>query len=474
MRLRLRRLRLRLRGGWPLVRFKGPFKRFEEKHMRGDPLKPGLYHYAVGDQYEGTRFHLRVEPDGDGILSIDARKILHLNQTATEYARLILEGADEDAAVKRLQSRYTVDPEIVRNDFSELKETISAFTVESKLCPVSYLEVERIEPFQTPATAPYRMDFALTYRCDNDCPHCYVERPKDFSEMDTGRWKEALDRLWDIGVPHVVFTGGEATLREDLVELVEYAEDLGLITGLLTNGRNLGKGGLMERLGEAGLDHVQVTLESHLEEVHDRMVGCPGAFTETVKGIEAAVESPVYVITNTTITSLNRDTVVETVDYLHGLGLETIAMNGVIYTGGAREGDLGVPEEEMADIIVEARDRAFSLGMRFIWYTPTRYCQLDPVALGLGPKQCTAAKYNMCVEPNGDVIPCQSYYKPVGNLLDDDWGKIWDAPLCHSIREREFAGEECRDCDTFAICGAGCPLAGEKGTLACFESRSSG
>ncbi|MBU4240283.1 MAG: radical SAM protein, partial [Actinobacteria bacterium] len=199
----------------------------------------------------------------------------------------------------------------------------------------------------------------------------------------------------------------------------------------------------------------------------------PGAFAQTVEGIKAAVESPVYVITNTTITSLNRDTVVETVDYLHGLGLESIAMNGVIYTGGASEGDLGVPEEEMADIIIDARDRAFSLGMRFIWYTPTRYCQLDPVALGLGPKQCTAAKYNMCVEPNGDVIPCQSYYHPVGNLMDDRWEDIWEAPLCRSIREREFAGEECRACDTFAICGAGCPLSGEKGTLICVESKSS-
>ena len=455
------------------MRFKGPIRRIEDRLLRGDTLKPGLYHYMVGDQYEGTRFHLRVEPDGEGILSIDAQKILHLNQTATEYAKLILEGADENAAVKRLRSRYKVEPETVTSDFNDLKEKIDAFTIESKICPISYLDVERIEPFQTPVSAPYRMDFALTYRCDNHCPHCYVERPRDFSEMDTGRWKEALDKLWDLGIPHVVFTGGEATLREDLVELVEYAEDLGLITGLLTNGRNLGKEGLMERLGEAGLDHVQVTLESHLEGIHDRMVGCPGAFRETVEGIKAAVISPVYVITNTTITSLNRDSVVQTVDFLQGLGLETIAMNGVIYTGGAREGDLGVPEEEMADIIMSARDRTYSLGMSFIWYTPTRYCQLDPVALGLGPKQCTAAKYNMCVEPNGDVIPCQSYYESVGNLLGDKWEKIWTAPVCDSIRAREYAGEECRACDTFAICGAGCPLAGEKGTLICVESKSS-
>lgn len=101
------------------------------------------------------------------------------------------------------------------------------------------------------------------------------------------------------------------------------------------------------------------------------------------------------------------------------------------------------------------------------------YCSLDPVRLGLGPKQCTAAKYNMCVEPNGDVIPCQSYYQSAGNLLEDEWDAIWNAPLCRGIRDREFASVECRQCETFAVCGAGCPLYGEKGALVCVESKSS-
>jgi radical SAM protein with 4Fe4S-binding SPASM domain len=457
-----------------MMKFKGPFRRLEDMFIRSEPIKPGLYHYQVGDQYEGKRFHLRVEPDGTGILSIDAQRILHLNPTATEYAKLSLESADEEAALRRLTSRYRVDPAKVREDFASFKSKIDAFIFETRVCPVSFLEIDRIPPFKTPTSAPYRMDFALTYRCDNHCPHCYVERPRDFPQMDTASWKKALDRLWDLGIPHVVFTGGEATLREDLVELVEHAEDLGLITGLLTNGRNLAAGGLMERLSEAGLDHIQATIESHLPDVHEKMVGCQGSFAETVAGIEAAVDSPVYTITNTTITRLNSDSLDETVGFLAGLGLETIAMNGVIYTGGAREGELGVTEEKMEQLVASAGDWAVSRGMRFIWYTPTRYCRFDPVAMGLGPKQCTAAKYNMCVEPNGDIIPCQSYYEPVGNILTDEWESIWNAPLCVSIRNREYAPAECSDCETFDICGAGCPLADVKGTLVCVESQSSG
>ncbi|MBN1288352.1 MAG: radical SAM protein, partial [Actinobacteria bacterium] len=330
------------------------------------------------------------------------------------------------------------------------------------------------KPFETPVSAPYRMDIALTYRCNNDCGHCYVERKREFPELSTGQWKEAIDKIWDMAIPHIVFTGGEATMREDLVKLVEYAEDLGLVTGLLTNGRNLAKDGLMDRLAEAGLDHVQITLESNMEEIHDRMVDCPGAWKETVEGIHTAVDSPVYTITNTTISSVNRDSIIPTVDFIGELGLETFAMNGIIYTGGAKDSGLGVPEREMADILSEVEEKAIRKGLNFIWYTPTRYCDLDPVGLGLGPKQCTAAKYNMCIEPNGDVIPCQSYFDPAGNILHDEWSSIWNAPVCLAIRERRFADDECRDCETFPICGGGCPLAREKGVVACFESRSTG
>ena len=58
------------------------------------------------------------------------------------------------------------------------------------------------------------MDLALTYRCNNDCAHCYNARPRNSPELTTAEWKKILDRLWELGIPHVVFTGGEPTLRE--------------------------------------------------------------------------------------------------------------------------------------------------------------------------------------------------------------------------------------------------------------------
>jgi radical SAM protein with 4Fe4S-binding SPASM domain len=102
--------------------------------------------------------------------------------------------------------------------------------------------------------------------------------------------------------------------------------------------------------------------------------------------------------------------------------------------------------------------------MRFLWYTPTEYCRLSPVELELGAKRCNAAEYSVCVEPNGDVLPCQSYYVAAGNLLHDAWDEIWRSDLFRSFRDRESdpaaAGlpEMCWECPDLPLCGGGCRI----------------
>jgi radical SAM protein with 4Fe4S-binding SPASM domain len=71
----------------------------------------------------------------------------------------------------------------------------------------------------------------------------------------------------------------------------------------------------------------------------------------------------------------------------------------------------------------------------------------------------------MCVEPNGDVLPCQSYYTPLGNLLEDPWQNIWEAPLALALRNRSDIPEGCRSCEFLPECGGGCPLARKYQTI---------
>ena len=97
-------------------------------------------------------------------------------------------------------------------------------------------------------------------------------------------WKRILDRLAEVGVPHVIFTGGEATVYKGLTELIAHADGAGMMTGLNSNGRRLKDKRYVEKLADAGLDHIQITLESHRAEVHDAMVGAK-AWAECVEGV---------------------------------------------------------------------------------------------------------------------------------------------------------------------------------------------
>ncbi len=63
-------------------------------------------------------------------------------------------------------------------------------------CPICDLDLEIIEPFSKPPSLPYRMDLALTYRCNNACLHCYNDPHRKPDELDSAAWKQMLDKLW--------------------------------------------------------------------------------------------------------------------------------------------------------------------------------------------------------------------------------------------------------------------------------------
>jgi len=313
-------------------------------------------------------------------------------------------------------------------------------------------------PFSAQLSAPYRMDLALTYRCNNDCAHCYNARPRNHPELSTEQWKTILDKLWALGIPHIVFTGGEPTLRADLPELIAHAEHNGQITGLNTNGRRLKDPHLLKRLLDAGLDHVQITVESHDPAVHDAIVCSPGAWEDTIAGVKNALASRLYVMTNTTMLQSNSPHLRETLAFLAELGVPTVGLNALIYSGKGAQVGTGLSAEALPALLTLARQMTDAHDQRLIWYTPTQYCHFDPIQMDLGVKGCTAALYNMCVEPDGEVLPCQSYYTSLGSLLTDSWESIWKHDLAVRLRTRRDLPEACGHCDLLTECGGGCPL----------------
>ncbi len=208
-----------------------------------------------------TRIHLRIDASGEGTLIVNADRVLHLNSTATAMALMLLNDRTDSEIGRALASGFRTSARQAQSDAAVLRRDLDELVKPDGACPVHELGLTVDMPFTARPSAPYRMDLALTYRCNNDCAHCYNARPRDFAELDTVSWKNVLDRLWKLGVPHVVFTGGEPTLRTDLPDLIAHAEALGQITGLNTNGRRLSDPAFVDQLVGAGLDHVQITIE---------------------------------------------------------------------------------------------------------------------------------------------------------------------------------------------------------------------
>lgn len=435
------------------------FSRLNHLFKRPSLPKTGLFHYRREDRDEKTRLHLRVDPDGSGLLIINANRVVHLNPSAVMMAYLHLEKQPPQQVIKILQKQYQADAAEIRQDYQDLSIKLDELIKPDGACPVCELELETTIPFSAKPSAPYRMDLALTYRCNNNCSHCYNARPRNYPEMNIEKWKQVIDRVWDLRIPHIVFTGGEPTLFEALPELVAYAENKGLITGLNTNGRMLADRDYLQTLINAGLDHVQITLESHDPTIHDHMVAAKGAWGETTAGIKNVMETQLYIMTNTTLLTHNCSSIDETLVYLGQLGVPTIGLNALIYAGKGKTVGTGLHEEELPPLLEKARQITQDNGQRLIWYTPTQYCHFNPIQLNLGVKGCTAALYNMCVEPNGEVIPCQSYYHSLGNILQNKWKSIWEHPLALELRNRSNVPQGCKTCDFLQECGGGCPLA---------------
>jgi radical SAM protein with 4Fe4S-binding SPASM domain len=404
---------------------------------------------------------------------INANTVLYLNETATAYAYLFIQGMPTNTVLKRIRRTYKVSSTTAKEDYEKLVYTISTLAQTEKVCPVSFLNVESIEPFAQPLASPLRVDLALTFRCQNDCVHCYAGGPHETPELATEQWKEVINRLQQVGVFILTFTGGEPTLREDLPELLLYAQNKGMVTGLVTNGRRLKDKAYVEALEKSGLDFVQITLESHEAKIHDSMTATRGSWKETVAGIRNAVASQIYVTTNTTLSKHNASDFLETLDFLKALGIEAFGCNTLIYSGRADNvsDEFALSLETLNGLLPKIRDKANQLGLKFLWYTPTQYCRLDPIKLGLGVKACSAAGISMCVGPNGDAYPCQSYFESLGNILKEDWQTIWNHPLAVKIRKRDYAEPKCRDCPQLQICGGGCPLELQKRNFICSESQ---
>jgi MoaA/NifB/PqqE/SkfB family radical SAM enzyme len=308
------------------------------------------------------------------------------------------------------------------------------------------IEIEKLSlhSYASKMTAPHRFDLMVSamtdengrWQCNQKCRFCYAAgQCKSASrELGTNEWKRVIDKLWDARVPMLTFTGGEPTMREDLPELVGYAKRF--VTRLNTNGVRLTPE-LAKRLRDAGLDSVQVTLYSHDESIHNDLVGC-SHFADTVNGIKNAVAAGLDVSVNTPLCKKNAD-YAKTLEFIRSLGVSFVTASGLICTGmaGVNHEEYDLSSDELYSIIKNAKEFCDGADMEIDFTSPGLIASEKLEELGMNVPMCGAALSNMAIAPDGTAVPCQSWLgadSGLGNVLTDDFKKIWKHEKCRALR----------------------------------------
>jgi hypothetical protein len=364
------------------------------------PIAPGIYHFqAPPDDPRNYRLHLRVEADGSGVLIINAATVLHLNHTAAEYAYYLIKNLSVDQVVHEMAGRYHAEADEVRKDYEDFSARILTLINTPDLDPVTFLDFERHEPFSGAISAPYRLDCAITYRLPGVVQEgaAPVERVK--KELSTQEWNTILDKAYQAGIPHVVFTGGEPTLRDDLPALIQHAEELGMVSGLLSDGLRLADGETLNQLLLTGLDHLMIVLQP----------GEPRAW----QALDNALAADLFVAVHLTLSQENQAEIPGLLQRLAEKGVHAISLT--------------TSDPALQDELHKNRERVADLGMELVWNLPVPYSTNNPVSLEVQENDGAegAGKAWLYVEPDGDVLPAQGINQVLGNFLNDPWEKIW-------------------------------------------------
>ena len=366
-----------------------------------EPLPEGMHHLqSESADKKPYRVHLRLRKDGSGVFILNAATVLHLNPTAAEYAYHFIKGAEPEDAAKQIASRYRVQKTIALEDYNEFTDRIETLVASQDVDPVSYLDFERVAPHSADLTAPLRLDCALTYRLPQNTQAEYAPVKRVDRELTTAEWQSILDLAWQKGIPHITFTGGEPTLRDDLPDLIAHAEKNGQVCGLLSDGLKLADKEYRQTLLQTGLDHLLFLLQPDNE--------------ESWRALEAIMPDDLFVTVHVTLDKKSAKNISATLERLASLEVKSLSVS-------------------LADRALEAREliqKAAELNFTLAFDLPVPYSEQNPVALETEEDGVPsgAGKAWLYVEPDGDVLPAQGMAENVlGNLLRDAWGMIYHA-----------------------------------------------
>jgi pyrroloquinoline quinone biosynthesis protein E len=300
----------------------------------------------------------------------------------------------------------------------------------------------------------------LTHRCPLGCPYCSnpVELEERLDELDTATWARVFREAASLGVLQVHLSGGEPAARRDLVEIVAAARAAGLYSNLITSAVGL-TFATLGALAEAGLDHVQVSIQDSEVASADHIAGYKGA-SERKRALAAEVvrlELPLTV--NMVVHRANIGRVGAMVDLALALGAGRVEIAHVQYYGWALKNRAALmPTEDQVKTAIAAVEELRSRHHGRIVIdavVPDYYARL--------PKPCVGGwgRRSLNVTPSGLVLPCHAAQSIPGlefwSVRDHALARIWEeSPAFNAFRGTEWMREPCRSCERRDLDFGGC------------------
>lgn len=314
---------------------------------------------------------------------------------------------------------------------------------------------------------PMAMLAELTHRCPLACPYC--SNPTELLgrevELSTEAWIDVFQQAADMGVLQIHLSGGEPAARRDLVTLVRAARDAGLYTNLITSGIGLNDKRLAE-LDEAGLDHVQLSLQGVTAAIADRIGGYNGGFDRKMHVAERIRTIGFPLTLNAVMHRENLPDLEATINMALRLGARRIEIACVQFQGWALQNRAALQpsreQVEAAKRLVKSEENRLK-GQLVIDFVPPDYYSDFPKACMNG-----WGSTGLNVTPDGTVLPCHaaatipglSFAKVGERSLKQIWyessafnayrGTEWMPDLCKSCERRDIDHGGCR-CQAMAI-----------------------
>ncbi len=298
--------------------------------------------------------------------------------------------------------------------------------------------------------APIGLLAELTHRCPLGCPYCSnpIELDTRIGELNTATWQRVFSEASALGILHVHLSGGEPLARRDLADLVAHCAHVGLYTNLITSGVGLTRS-VMARLADAGLDHVQLSIQDSEAGSADHIAGYEGAFARKRDAAGLVVETGLPLTVNAVIHRANVARAGEMVALAIALGARRVEIAHTQYYGwGLRNRSALMPSRDEAERAIEEIER-----LKLLHAGTIVIDHVAPDYHARYPKPCMGgwARRSLNVTPSGRVLPCHAAETIPGlefwTVASHTLGSIWaDSPAFKAYRGTDWMQEPCRSC----------------------------